>query len=209
MKKSALLVVAIILATTTFAQSGLKKRPTLAVHYALTDYKSGADVRSNSLTTVINNKQLFKAKRMDPGLAISYMEGFTDNIDFAGTLTGSFVNHPTTTSISNPSGNDALLLELAGTANFKLLKDNYTVSPFITLGVGASLWKGYYGAFVPIGLGLQGKLAEGTFIMLNSQYRIAATENSAYRFYHSLGIASAITSRKEVSIVETPALPQQ
>jgi OmpA-OmpF porin, OOP family len=206
MKKSALLVLAVLVGATTFAQSGLKKRPTLAIHFSLTDYKSGFDVRNNSLTTVINNKQFFKARRMDPGLGISYMEGFTDNIDFAGTITGTFTNHPTTTSVSNPSGNDALLLEAAATANFKLLKDNYAVSPFITLGVGASKWKSYFGAFIPIGVGLQGRLAEGTFIIANSQYRIAATENTAYHFYHSIGVASAITKKKEM-MVEEPVLP--
>jgi OmpA-OmpF porin, OOP family len=207
MKKSVLLVLAIIVTTVTFAQSDIKKRPTLAIHFGLIDYKSAADVRNNSLTTVINNKQFFEAKRMDPALSLSYLEGFTDNIDFAATITGAFVKHPTSTAVSNVDGNDHLLLEAAATGNFKLLSDNYTVSPFITLGVGASKWKGYYSAFAPLGVGIQVKVADGTFLLLNSQYRVALSENSAYHFYHSVGFASVVGTKKEVPAVAPPALP--
>ncbi len=197
MKKSALIVLAVIFASATFAQNSYKKPSSLAIHFSLVDYKSGSDVRNNSLSTVINNKQFFKAKRMDPGLSISYLEGFTDNIDFVGTLTGAFVKHPTSKAVINLDGNDYLLLEAAATANFKLFTDNYAVVPFITAGVGASKWKGYYSAFVPVGLGLQVKITDGTFMLLNSQYRIAATENSAYHFYHSVGFSSPLNSKKK------------
>jgi OmpA-OmpF porin, OOP family len=209
MKKSALLVLAIIVATASIAQSGYKKRPSLAVHFSFIDYKSGFDVRNNSLATVINNKQFFKFKRMDPGLSLSYLEGFTDYIDFAGTLTGSFTKHPTSRTVLNPSGSDKLLLELAATANFKLFPDNYILVPFVSAGVGASQWAGYYSAFIPVGLGLQLKITDGTFMLLNSQYRMAATENSAFHFYHGVGFASAIGKKKEVvaPVVALPIVP--
>jgi OmpA-OmpF porin, OOP family len=207
MKKSVLLVLAIIVTAVSFAQTDVKKRPSLAVHFSFIDYKSGTDVRNNSLTTVINNKQFLKFKRMDPALSLSYLEGFTDHIDFVGTLTGSFVKHPTSAAVANVDGNDHLLLEAAATANFKLLNDNYTITPFFTLGAGASKWKDYYSAFAPIGLGLQVRVADGTFMLLNSQYRIALSENSAYHFYHSVGFASALSAKKEVMAVAPPALP--
>ena len=209
MKKTAFLVALTLLAVTTFAQTGAKKRPTLAIHYAFTDYKSGFDVRNNSLVTVLNNGNLYKVRRMDPGLGISYMEGFTPNIDFAGTLTGTFTNHPTTGGFSNTTGRDALLLEFAATANFKLLTDDYFLTPYITLGVGASKWSSYYAAFIPIGLGLQGNLGGNTFLFANTQYRVAATENAAYHFYHSVGVGSALTKAKEVvaPVVALPVVP--
>jgi OmpA-OmpF porin, OOP family len=207
MKKSVLLALVALITVSAFAQSGLKKRPSLAIHFGLTDYKSGFDVRNNSLSTVINNKQLFKFNRMDPGLSISYLEGLTDYVDLAGTLTGTFVKHPTSDAVKNFNGNDELLLEAAATANLKLLPDNYAVSPFLTLGVGASKWKGYYSAFAPIGVGLQVRVAEGTFMLLNNQYRVALTENAAYHFYHSIGFASALNPAKEVKAVELPPLP--
>jgi OmpA-OmpF porin, OOP family len=204
MKKSVLLILSVISTLVCIAQTDVKKLPSFAIHFSFIDYKSAIDVRNNSLTTVINNKQFFKFKRMDPALSLSYIDGFTDNIDFVGTITGSFTKHPTVGSITNVDGNDRLLLEAAATTNFKLLTDNYAVSPFITIGVGASKWKGYYSAFAPLGVGLQVKIADGTFMLLNSQYRVAISENSAYHFYHSVGFASAVGKRKEVIVVPPP-----
>ena len=208
MKKSVLMAMTLVAFATSFAQSDVKKTPSLAIHFSLIDYKGAADLRGNSLASVIESNNLFTVKRMDPALSISYLEGFTDNIDFVATLTGAFVKHPTSDAVKNPSGNDQFLLEAAATANFKLLTDNYVVSPFLTVGVGASKWSGYFSAFVPIGVGLQVKIADGTFMMLNSQYRVAATENSAYHLYHSIGFASSIAPRKQVVVpVLLPAPP--
>ncbi len=207
MKKSMFLVLAMMASVMVFAQTDNKKRPSLAIHFSLIDYKSAVDVRTKSLERVINEKNLFKFKRMDPALSISYLEGFTNHIDFAATLTGSFVKHPTVGDVKNSSGNDAFLLEAAATANLKLLTDDYFFTPFLTVGVGASKWKGYYSAFTPIGVGLQFKIADGTFLLANSQYRIPVTENSAYHFYHSVGFASAISAKKAQVVVLPPAPP--
>ena len=207
MKKSVLFAFTLVAFATSFAQSDLKKTPSLAIHFSFIDYKGAADLRANSLTSVIASNNLFTIKRMDPALSISYLEGFTNNIDFAATLTGSFVKHPISDVVSNPSGNDQFLLEAAATANFKLLNDNYIISPFLTIGVGASKWTNYFSAFAPIGVGLQVKIADGTFMLVNSQYRVAITEKSAYHLYHSIGFASSIAARKEVIIPVLPIAP--
>ncbi|MCY7291021.1 MAG: OmpA family protein [Ferruginibacter sp.] len=207
MKKSMFLVLAIIVTAVAFAQTDNKKRPSLAIHFSMIDYKSAADVRTKSIDRVINEKQFFKFKRMDPALSISYLEGFTDHIDFAATLTGSFLKHPIVGDVENASGNDALLLEAAATANVKLLTDDYFFVPFITLGIGASRWKDYYSAFAPVGVGLQFKIADGVFLLANSQYRIPVTENAAYHFYHSIGFASALTAKKAQVVVLPPPPP--
>ncbi|MBL0146539.1 MAG: hypothetical protein IPP48_13180 [Chitinophagaceae bacterium] len=90
------------------------------------------------------------------------------------------------------------MLEGVATGNLKLLSDKYCVSPFLTLGIGGSKYKGYYGAFIPAGVGLQVKLFNDAFIMLNHQYRISVTENAAYHFYHSLGVVAPI-GKKQVA----------
>ena len=207
MKKIILASVVALLIATSYAQVNYKKLPSIGVHYGFIDYLGAADVRATSLPNVFNNKQFFKIRRMSPALSISYLEGFSNHVDFTGTLTGSYLNYPASTGILNPSGNDALLLEGAATANFKLLTDEYVVSPFITLGVGGSVWNGYFSAFAPIGLGIQTKLIEGTFLLLNTQYRVAISEKSAYHFYHSLGFASALTERKQAPAPFIPPAP--
>ena len=207
MKKIIFLFLAVVAGVMAFAQSEYKKRPSLAIHFSFIDYLSAVDVRTKSLERVINEKNFFKFKRMDPAISISYLEGFTDHVDFAATLTGSFVKHPVSDAVKNPGGNDRFLLEGAVTANIKLLSDQYVVTPFLSVGIGASRWAGYYSAFTPIGLGLQVKIADGTFLLLNSQYRIPITENGAYHFYHSIGFASAIVDKKAAVIVLPPPPP--
>ena len=203
-----LLIVAIIISLMSFAQSDHIKRPSLAIHFTLTDFQSAAEVRQYDISHLINSSHLLKIKRDDPGLAISYIEGVTEHIDVAATLTGSFLQYPTSDAVHNNSGtSDHLLLEGAATANIKLLSDKYYVSPFISAGVGASKYKGYYGAFIPVGIGVQVKIVDGTFFLINSQYRIPATENVAYHFYHSVGFASAISKKKVVLPPPPPPPP--
>ena len=207
MKKNLILILSIIVGATAFAQSEYKKRPSLAIHFSLIDYKSAMDVRTKSLERVINEKQFFKFNRMDPALSVSYIAGFSNHIDIATTLTGGYVKHPTSDAVRNSGGNDKFLLELAATANLKLLTDRSFFTPFLTVGIGGSQWAGYYSAFTPVGLGFQFKVADGTFLLLNSQYRIPITENGAYHFYHALGFASAISERKQQVVVLPPAPP--
>ncbi len=207
MKKIMFLSLAVFAGAMAFAQSDIKKRSSLAIHFSLIDYKSAVDVRTKSLERVINEKQFFKFKRIDPALSISYLEGFTDHIDFAATLTASILKHPVSDAVKNIDGGDHLLAELAATANIKLFTDQYVFTPFLSVGLGASQWAGYYSAFTPVGLGAQVKVTDGTFLLLNSQYRIPVTENGAYHFYHSLGFAGAISEKKGKAVVSQPAPP--
>ena len=92
---------------------------------------------------------------MSAGLGISYLKGLSNNLDFVGNLSGAFVRYPVPGKATD--NNPSLLLEGTATANLKLVSDNYWVSPFLTLGAGASKYKGYYGAFIPCGIRVANK----------------------------------------------------
>jgi OmpA-OmpF porin, OOP family len=205
MKKILLSIFCISLMGSTIAQNEYKKRPALGVHFTFTDFKTASDLRANGLSSVLNAKQWSKTTRMSPGLAISYIQGISNHLDFAGTLNGSFLNYP----IANKPAfiNNDLLLEGAATANVKLLTDKHMVSPFVTLGIGGSKYKNYWGAFVPAGLGLQVNFLDEAFILLNTQYRIPITENSTYHLYHSIGVAGNIGKKKAEPAAVVPELP--
>ena len=205
MKKSLLLIAAMIVYAMSFAQSDYIKRPTIAVQFSFIDFKSAAEVRKYDIAHVLNSKQLFKFKRMDPAISFSYIQGITNNIDIAATATGSYLVHPTSEFLHSDGGQH-LFLETAVTGNFKLLSDKYYVTPFLTLGVGASKYNDNFAAFIPIGIGVQAKITDGIFLLANSQYRIPATESSAYHFYHSIGFAGSVVKKKE-PIVLPPAPP--
>ena len=176
----------------------------MGVSFFLNDFKTAAEIRSNGLVSVLKANDIFKTSRMDAGMAINYLSGLSEHVDFIGTLGGSFVSYPN--SNIPFSSSTSLLSEVTASLNLKLLTDRYYVTPYIDLGVGASKFKKYYGAFVPVGLGLQVNIADEAFLLINSQYRIPVTENTSYHFYHSIGVAGNITARKEPApkAVEVP-----
>jgi len=78
-----------------------------------------------------------------------------------------------------------------------MFSNQYWVSPYLQLGVGISKFQGYWGAFIPAGVGLQVNLFDEAFLLINSQYRVPVTENTAnYHFFHSIGLAGIIGKKK-------------
>jgi len=202
MKKILLVIIGFGLVATSFGQSDDKKRPSLGVHFFLNDFRTATNLRSAGLASVIRSKEWRKTNNMTAGIGLSYLQGLSNNLDFVGTLSGSFVEYPIDGKAPRP--NPGLLLEGAATVNLKLLSDKYYVNPFLTAGVGASKYLGYYGAFIPVGLGVQVKVVDEVFILLNSQYRVKVTENASYHFYHSIGVAANLFKKKEPAPVVVP-----
>ena len=206
MKKLIFSIMTLVVCTTSYGQSDYKKLPSLGIHLFFNDFQTAADLRSQGLSNVMRDKQWSKSKRMTPGLTLSYLQGLSNTLDLAVSLSGSFGEYPVPTKI--PTIADKLILEAAATANLKLLSDKYFINPFLTAGVGATKYKGYYSAFIPVGVGMQIRIVENIFLVANSQYRIAATENSAYHFYHSFGVVAPIKKRDEPApVVVVPPVP--
>ncbi len=207
MKKLIILFSAALVFTTSFGQQGDYKKPhSLGISFYLSDFQTAADLRTYGLVSVLKEGNFFKTERMNPGLAVNYLTGLSKHLDFIGTLGGSFVDYPLKNQAS--SNTNSFLLETNASLNLKLLSDRYWVTPFVDFGVGASNFKKYFAAFIPIGTGLQIKVSDGTFILINNQYRIPVTENASYHFYHSLGISSSIQAKKEPApkVVEIPEI---
>jgi len=193
MKKILLSIITVIVCAISYGQTDYKKLPSFGIHMFFNDFQTAADVRANGLANVVSNKQWSKSKRMTAGVALSYFQGLSNKLDFAATLSGSIGEYPVPNKLSTTQ--QKFILEGVATANLKLLSDKYYINPFITAGVGASKFKGYYGAFIPIGVGMQIKIVDNIFIMANSQYRVAVTENAAYHFYHTFGVVAPIKKR--------------
>ncbi len=206
MKKILLSFLTIGMLLNSFGQNDYKKRPALGVHFIMNDFKTAASIRSTSLSNVLQTKQWRQTKNMAAGLGLSYIQGLSNNIDFAATISGAYLDYPVPTKVS--TGGNELLLEGVATANFKLISDKYAVVPFITAGLGASKYKGYYSAIAPVGLGIQVNVFDEAFLLLNTQYRLPITENAAHHFYHSFGIAGNIGKPREVvmPVVELPVV---
>ncbi|MGB5006888.1 MAG: OmpA family protein [Ferruginibacter sp.] len=205
MKKLLLVFIGLGLIITSFAQGEYKKRPSFGIHFVLNDFRTAQNLRTSGLPGVIRSKEWHKTKFMTAGLAVSYLQGLNNNLDFVATLSGSFLDYPIA---GKPlRNNPSMLLEGAATLNLKLLSDKYCFTPFLTAGIGGSKYIGYYSAFMPFGVGAQVRLIDEVYLLLNSQYRVPITENGSYHFYHSVGFAANLTKKKEPAPVVVPPPP--
>lgn len=189
-----------VVALTAFAFSAFSQDATpnttyirpksLAVSFVLNDFQTAERIRSSSLSTVLANKQWAKGKEMSPGVAVSYFKGLKDHVDFAATMAGTFTRFELD---DETPASDKFLLETDASLNLKMFSDKYLFTPYINVGVGASLYNGKAGAFIPLGGGLKLNLFDEAAIFVNSQYRIPVTTiTSTYHFYNSIGIAGRI-----------------
>ena len=197
MKKTILSLFAILLIScTAFSQDNdYIKSPALGIHFFFNDFKSASAIRASSLSSALVNKNVGKIKDMVPGLSISYMKGISSNFDFSSSIGGSFLDY--VVDDKGTLGNESLLLEGDASINAKMFSDQYWVVPYLSAGVGISKYKGYYGAFIPVGAGIQINFFDDAYFIINTQYRVKVTENTSYHFYSSIGIAGSIGSKKK------------
>ena len=183
-----------------------KKRATLGIHFFGNDFQTPTRLKASSLSDVLANKQWAKFSDMNFGFAANYMKGLTNTFDFSTTLGVSFVNYPVPNS-TVVSSDDGALLEWDAMVHAKAVSDKYWFTPYLSAGVGASKWKGYYGAIIPVGVGLQVNFFDEAFLLINSQYRMGITSTTANHFYHSIGIAGNIGKPREAKVIPPPPPP--
>lgn len=208
MKKILLhLVLLLSLTQVSFGQNkDYIQNPSLGIHFFMHDFHSADYIRKTSLGTAFRDKEFGRIKEMSPGLAISYTEGLSNTFDFVSTLAGAFLDYPKKDGSSY--GKDHFLLELDASARAKLFSNKYVVSPFASAGVGASMYKGTFGAFLPLGAGVQFNLGDESHLVVNSQYRVPVTNTVNYHFYHSIGFTGTIfNKRKKAEPVPVPVPP--
>jgi len=185
------------------AVTSYKKRPSLAIHLILNDFNTADLIRQRSLGSVLSNGDWSKIKDMDAGFGLEYIKGLTDHLDFSGRLDLSYLDY----LFSNRPklGTDNALFEGDANLRLKLMSDKYFFTPYVSWGIGASKYTGYWAAYMPFGAGFQFSLGHGeAFIFTNIQYRVPVTDNANYHFNYSLGFGAPIVARKEQAILSTP-----
>lgn len=164
----------------------------LGIQVTQHDFVSAAEMRSGGFSTVIASSDWTKLNRMKTGVAVSYLSSLGENFDVNGRLGFTFVEG---SSFRNrPKSNQAkAYLESDASISMKLLSDDYFISPFLTLGAGMAMSDIYFAAYIPTGAGLQVNLFDKSFILLQTQYRVPATSNSAHHLFHSVGFFSKLS----------------
>jgi outer membrane protein OmpA-like peptidoglycan-associated protein len=195
-------IVAALIFLLSFTDSVLAQdkpvRPSaIGVSFFFNDYTTPQLIRSTSLSQVLRDKKWAKFRDMSPGLSVSYFRGLTPHTDFAGSLAFSFPTVPLPDKPNNTT-TDALLMEADASLNLKMFTEDYWFTPYLIAGIGASKYKNYYGAFIPLGGGFKVNLFDEASLFITQQYRIpVTTETTNYHFLTSIGISGIIGSKKE------------
>ena len=117
-----------------------------------------------------------------------------NHLDLTTSLSGAFVKYPFRDKV--PYSTDGLLLEGDAGVNLKLLTDKYAVVPYVYGGLGISKYASVWGAYIPVGVGLQVKISEETFLLTNLQYRLPVSTKPSIACFYSLGIGGSMNKKK-------------
>jgi OmpA-OmpF porin, OOP family len=198
MKKLAgLFIISVFTVLTGFSQNNTDyiQPPSLGIHFFYNDFESAANVRATSLSSALSNNQFGKIGKMKGGVMLNYIQGIKSKLDFSSSLAMSSLEYPLRKH--DAVGEEKILLEADASIRAKMLSSQYIVNPFVQAGVGAFQWNGYYGAYIPAGVGLQFNIGQTNSILINAQYKIPITEQANYAFFYSLGFVGKIGERKK------------
>ena len=205
MKKiSSLLAALYLLAPASYSQDDYVRPAAIGISFFINDFVTPARIRSSSLSYVLSNKQWAHYKETSHGIGVHYFKGLSNHIDFVGSLGFSDVDYP----MANTNFGRKLLIEGNASVNLKMTTEKYWVQPYLSLGVGAHKYGVYYGAFIPLGVGLKVNIADELHFFVMSTYRVpVTTETANYHFQHAFGIAQTIGKKKEPKIITPPPPP--
>jgi OmpA-OmpF porin, OOP family len=212
MKKLLFSLIVIGMAVSATAQTtpiSYKKRPSIGFHFQLQDVTTAALIGAGSPSSVMTNNQWTKIKDLDPGMSFQYVEGLSEYIDLQVNVGASSVRYPfrAKSGIAVPAAK-RMLLEADVAVNVKMLKDNYFLVPYFTIGAGASMYGGtYFATYAPIGVGMQFKLGNDNFLTTNFVHKTAMSTLATNHFTYNIGIVSPIKDRPEPVKVTPPPPP--
>jgi len=194
MKKVLFFIFTIALLQSGFAQSkdANKKGKQLGITFTGHDFKTASDLESKGMSFVLADKQWRNFDRKRVGMAITYTEGLNDHFDFNARLGMSDVDYTLTNKPFATNAGSKTYFELDANLFMKLLTNNHFVSPFLSMGAGASAWNGYYAAYIPAGVGLQFNIFDETFFVVQSQYRMPVTANVSNNLFFSVGFSAVL-----------------
>jgi OOP family OmpA-OmpF porin len=211
MKKFLFSLIVVCLATASFAQTptSYKKRPSLGVSVFLNDMYTADKVSRTSLSRVLQSGGITPINEMSFGLGFQYFEGLSEHLDFMANVSGNYTKYPFYfKSGVAPSLRNLFLLEADANLNVKLLSDKYTLVPYLTFGIGASMYAGtYFAAQANTGLGLQLNLGNETFLNTQMLFRPAVSGLAVNHTAYSIGIASPLKDKPAPVMVAPPPPP--
>ena len=183
-----------------YSQSTNIKQSALGIHFFATDFKTAANIKARGFGEIFKTD----VAAMRHGLSIGYLRGINNHVDLSINASGCFIDYPIPDR--QLLGENNLLLQFSAMANLKLNTDRYWFTPFISGGTGVSKYKNYHGIILPAGLGFQFNYKQEIFVLLQSNYSFALTNNVNDYLIYSVGLAGNLKARKRKAAKLVPSV---
>ncbi len=212
MKPKLLTIFALCFNLFVFAQPGAQKKPKILVYnISFSDYTLPQLMKDSGSSNALKQGSWYKPASKSLGIGLSMWKGLTPHIDFSGSLHGTFSNFPSLFVKNDSIGQASFSPQLDALLHFKALKEQATVNPFLTAGVGAGYFGKMLGIYAPLGAGLQFHFKQGAYLLLQAQWRkrLSGGINNDYLFYN-IGFAQhmpRIKKQQETFTISPPTLP--
>lgn len=138
---------------------------------------------------------------------LQYFKGITKHLDLMMNLDFTSLKYPfyTSSKIGIAKKNE-MYTALDASLNYKLLTDENKLVPYISAGLGiASINNSYYTAYAPVGVGIQIKAKQGSFINILSTYRAEASALTKIHYNHSISYSLPLKLRERRPVMIPPA----
>jgi len=138
---------------------------------------------------------------------VQYFKGITQHLDLMVNLDFANLKYPFYTSSKiGIAKNNEMYTAFDASLNYKLLTDENKLVPYLSAGLGvASINNAYYTAYAPVGLGLQIKAKQGSFINILSTYRAEASAFTKMHYNHSISYSLPLKLREKKPVMLPPA----
>ncbi len=198
----------VLMASGLFAQTKMdrswaaKKSTLFGIHFDLLDFKTPVSWKNNNSARNATN-----VKDLDFGFSLSYWKGLTSHIDFS-TKINALIHNYSSADRRIATTNTEAGFELEPTINIRAFKDYNVVNPFLTAGIGAGLYTGKFGAYVPTGVGVQFNFNSMTYLMIQATYHWTLSKDAVKdNLLYSIGIAQDFGPDRKPKVVIPPPPP--
>ena len=204
-KKTILFLLLIVINISSHSQNlNLKKAPSIGISHFVKDFPNAAKIFKLSLRGWENEKT--------PGLNGFYIKGLSNHFDFETSLgicntkykssTGYFYYH---TPKNGNDGIEKILIDADARINYKLLTDRFLITPYVSTGIGLSLYNWtYILPTIPVGGGFQIKIHRNYFVYLQTLLDLGLIKTGSKsatkeNFNYSIGFSLPISSLKRIN----------
>jgi len=148
-----------------------KKKTSIALRFNALDFGTAEKVQNGTIGSVLNAKKWGQYASTTKSLGVNYTSQYTDQVDIFANVDLGITRTPLYAPNAYTRSNEDLMTSFESGLNYKMFKGDYLVNPYLTAGLGIrSFAFRDFGAYAPVGLGLQIRSCKGSTLNITTTY---------------------------------------